>query len=359
MKNARKPRVRRPRANGAKAVISPKATKSEDPIVQNVLAQLKPFDVPRGISSPLIDGRPSQKMTCRGQAVVSIPPLCTMVFMCSPNVSSDATSRSVVFAVQTASATPMSGGFQSATAGTNVVAGGTLSYINTQTPYTGSFMSTSNIEYCLTGAGLRFTYDGPELYRGGTFRYYHDLDEDLTDGGLTWTVDGPAEVIAKVDGSINSIRQSINNNNIVEINAFVSQPAASYVQSGNATNTAYCPSSNNVASLIGGTTATSYFGVDPMCYGYFTNGTSTAITFYVEAIEHWSLHGGPIQTLQSPSYANATMAEHVSTFLSTARQTHSSQPNIHHVDVMKSTMKAAKSPLGSELLGIALKSALA
>lgn len=358
-KPKRKSSVKR---NGVRNASQSKAAtlRSDDPIIANTQASLRPFDIPRGIASPLTDGRPSQKMSVRGQVVISIPTGCTMVFMCSPNISSDATSRSVVIAVQTAFGVPMSGPFNNLIVGNNVVAGGTLTYINTQTPYSGSYMSTNNIEYALTGAGLRFTYDGAELYRGGTFRYYHDLDADLTDGVANWTADGPADVIAKVDGSINSIRQSINNNNVVEINAYVAKVnGTAYTEAGTAVNTAFSPDGDNQCNLIGGTTATSYFGVGPMCYGYYTNSASTAVTFYAELVEHWSLHGGPIQALQTPSYANPTMAEHVATFLGTSRQAHSTQPNIHHTDVMRSTMKAAKSPIGSELLGIALRSALA
>jgi len=265
----------------------------------------------------------------------------------------------VVFAVQTAAGVPMSGAFANALVGTNIVNGGTLSFISTQTPYDGVYLTTNNIEYALSGCGLRFSYDGPELYRGGTFRYYHDTDSDLTDDLGNWSTDGPADVIAKVDGSINSIRQSINNNNVIEINSFVIQPGAGYTQAGNSVNTSYSPEGSNGAAIIGGTTATSYFGTDPMTYGYYVNGSASSVTFYVEAVEHWSLNGGPIQTLQTPSYANATISEHVSTFLAATRQAHSNQPNMHHVDVMKSTIKAAKSPVGSELLGIALRSALA
>lgn len=359
-----KPSPKRARArqgNGSSSRSSPAASKAriDDPVVANVQAQVKPFDVPRGVASPLADGRPCQKMTARGQAVVTIPIGCTMVFMCSPNISSATTSRSVVFAVQTAAGVPMSGSFQNGVVGNNVVAGGTLSYISTQTPYDGTYLTTNNIEYALSGSGLRFTYDGAELYRGGTFRYYHDLDSDLTDNIGNWTVDGPADVITKVDGSINSIRQSINNNNIVEINSFVIKPKTGYIEAGGATNTAYAPDEDNVVGTIGGTISSSTFGVNPMTYGYYVNGSAAAVTFYVEAVEHWSLHGGPIQTLQTPSYANITVAEHVATFLATSRQAHSTQPNIHHVDVMKSTVKAAKSPMGSELLNLALKSALA
>lgn len=359
MRLARKPSVKRPRAAKNKSAAPARKAVVDDPVITNVQSQIKPFDVPRGAASPLSDGRPSQKMTARGQAVVTIPIGCTMVFMCSPNVASDITNRSVVFAVQSAVGVPMSGAFKNAVVGIDVVAGGTLSYISTQTPYNGAYLSTNNIEYSLVGSGLRFTYDGPELYRGGTFRYYHDLDADLNDGVGNWTADGPSDVIAKVDGSINSIRQSITNNNVVEINSFVTKPGVSYIEAGSVTNTCYSPDSNNFTNTIGGAGATSWFGIEPMTYGYFVNGSAAAITFYVEAVEHWSLHGGQIQTLQTPSYANATMAEHVSTFLSTARQAQSAQPNIHHTDVMKSTLKAAKSPIGSELLGIALRSALA
>jgi len=360
MRMARKPRGGRPKQpKRAGPVAGPaKVSKVDDPIIINAQAQLKPFDIPRGIASPLIDGRPSQKLTVRGQAVISIPASCTMVFLCAPNVASDASARSVMFAIQTAAATPMSGPFNNAVVGNNVVAGGTLTYINTQTPYAGIYLSTNNVEYALAGAGLRFTYDGPELYRGGTFRYYHDLDSDLTDNTQAWAADGPVELINKVDGSINSIRQSINNNNVVEINAYVSTNGG-YTESGNVNNTSYSPSADTTTNLVGGTTANSYFGVNPMCYGYYTNTSSNAVTFYVESVEHWSLHGGPIQSLQSPSYANVTLSEHVGTFLSTARQAHATQPNVHHTDVMKSTLKAAKSPIGSELLGIALRGALA
>jgi len=334
-----------------------------DPISLATQAIIDPMSVPRGLAGVMNDSRVSQKLTCRGQTVIAIPAAAKMVFMVSPNLSSTSTSPSVIIAVETSAGTFTTTSYFAASGAGLAIPGGTMAKINTATPYSGTYLYDNNIEFALAGCGVRFTYDGPELYRGGTFRYYHDLDEDFTNAGAVgYAALTPLDLIAKVDEANNSIRQSINKNNEVEINAYTVKSGGvdAYSAVSNTNATAYSPNAQNGVAQIGGlTSGTLYFGNSPMLYGYYVNPGANAVSFHVEVIEHWAVHGGTIQSLQTPSVSNVGLHDQVTGFLSSSRQSHSTKPNAHHLDVMKTVISATKTPIGGELLKIALNRALA
>lgn len=330
----------------------PKVATPLDPVAVSVKAMVKPFDVPKGIASNLYNPRPSQKFMAKANTSVSIPAGCTMVFMCSPCVASDSNRPSVTVAIQSASATPFSGAWKNAVVGGNVVGGGTISTLSTNTPYSAATLAGTGYEWNLVGVGLRFTYEGTELNRGGMFRYVHDLEGGYNQGNSDWTVKGPGDIVTFVDSATNNLRQSINKNNVVEINPLV-------IQHTYFTGEGSSIFSNSSGAPIGGSVPVNAVGTVPMCLGYFVNVSTTTVAFHVETVEHWSVSSPALQALHTASVGHPVLHEQVGNFLHTARQLHASQPNAHHVDVMKEAKKSLGSPLGHELLNTALTAALA
>lgn len=339
----------------------PKQTRSRgsgpisDPVVASVKAMVRPFDVPKGVASCLADSRPCQKFMAKANTSISIPAGCYMTFMCTPCIASDSLYTSVVFAIQTASGTPMSGAFKTGIAGVDVVTGGTLAYLTTNTPYPSSTLLGTGVsggfEWVCVGSGLRFTYEGAELYKSGTFKYIHDIEQAFNQGLSDWTVKGPASVINFVDSTPNCIRQSINKNNVVEVNSLM--PA----RFGTAEAPGYW--GFDEGALVGGASAAKMVGTNPWVVGYFLNSSSASISFHVEAVEHWNISAPAIQALHTESVSHEMLHNQVTNFLRTSRQLHASQPNSHHVDSMKVAKKAIGSPMGHELMNVALTAALA
>jgi hypothetical protein len=326
-----------------------------DPVVASVKALVDPFNAPKGTASALFDGRPSQKFMAKANTSVSVPAGCYMVFMAAPCIANNVEQASVIMAVQTASGVPLSGGWKNAVVGNAVVTGGTVSKLSTNTPYTSQSLDSMSAFVTCQGVGLRFTYEGAELYKSGTFKYIHDTEAMFnTSGGAPygdWTVAnvGPAGVISFTDSATNSIRQSINKKNVVELNA--------HNEFGSFTSGNWYGGS--AGGLIGGTTANTVFSLRPSVLGYFLNSSSSSISFHVETVEHWAVSADELQALHTESTAHPVLYNQVRTLMRNSRQLHASKPNADHVDILKTCQKAAGSKLGHEVLETAVTAALA
>lgn len=328
----------------------------DDPIVHATKAFFRPFDALKGLAAPFSDGRPSQKFMAKAQGQITLTSGQIMAFMINPNLAANGDYASMVFAIgaSTGGAFTTNGTWKSATVGDLTGAFGTINKISTTTPYRANVLSTG-YEFACVGNGVKFTYEGAELYRGGTMRYIFDK-EGLYNQAFDWTVDTPNGLIDFVNSSANAVRQSINKENVVEINA---SPIAYGYQPINAViETAY-GSHWTGCSLLGGATATTYFGVKPNVVGYYVNTSGNTISFHVDIVEHWAVSAFDIQSLQTPSYASATMDTHTKAVMDNVRQVHASMPNTHHATVASTVLKAMKSPLGHELLNAGIRAALA
>lgn len=335
-----------------------KAMRGYDPIHTAIRAKFLPFDTEKGVASPLTDGRPSQKFMSKAQSTVSLTSGQGFVFMVCPNVASDSTRASLLVATGnfSAGAFTTDGTWKSATVGDKIGAWGSLQTLNTNTPYTAATLA-GGYEFACVGSGVKFTYEGPDLYKGGTIRYIYDK-EGMYNLAADWSVDTPNGVINYINASANSIRQNINKNNVVEINTSYSNGYdVEYYDAQAATETAAGVNSSATA-LVGGSTASTYFGTKPTVIGYYVNVATTAVSFHVDVVEHWSLSHPDIQALQTPSYAHASMATHVASLMDNVRQNHAGAPNSTHLDVTKTTMAAMKSPIGHELLNAGIRAAL-
>lgn len=347
----RKNKKPKPRRAGASAGKS----KEFDPIHSAIRARFVPFDTEKGIAAPMADGRPSQKFMAKAQAQIALGIGQGFCYMACPNVASNASYASIMFAVGTFTngRFAVDGAWKNATGGTHIGPFGATSWITTNTPYDAATL-THGFEYSCVGSGLKFTYEGSELYRGGTMRYLYDKEGAYNAAG-DWTADTVNGLIDYVNSAPNTVRQSINKENVVEINT--SNIADGYYECGSPVYTTYGVGSNECA-LIGGTSATTYFGIRPNVLGYFVNTSGAAISFHVDVVEHWSISAATIQSLQTPSYAHAPMSTHVAALMDNVRQTHAGVPNTKHIDVAKMTMSALKSPLGHELLNAGIRAAL-
>lgn len=329
--------------------------KQYDAIHSAIRARFVPFETEKGIASPMNDGRPSQKYMAKAQTQIALSMNQGFCFMACPNSAADSTYASAVFAVGTFASGIFSidGPWKNLVVGDQVGSFGTITKLVTNTPYNSATLA-NGFEYSCVGSGIKFTYEGSELYRGGTLRYLYDKDAAYNVGN-DWTTDTPNGLINYVNSAANTVRQSINKENVVEINSTCT--ADSYYEAVSATNTAFGPGGGEV-SLVGGTTATTYFGLRPNVIGYFVNTSGAAISFHVDVVEHWAVTHPLIQSLQTPSYAHAPMATHVSALMDNVRQNHAGTPNVKHLDVTKTTLAAMKSPIGHELLNAGIRAAL-
>lgn len=346
----RKPKNKNGSVGAAKAYVN-------DPVVTSVRSFFRPFDTEKGISGPLSDGRPSQKFMAKAQTQVSLAAGQGFVFIVAPNVASDTNRASVVFATGAFSGGLFTtdGPLKNATAGDKVGPFGALTTLSTSTPYSAATLSIG-YEFSCTGSGLKLTYEGAELYRGGTLRYVADLENTFASGIGDWggsTVNG---IINFINSSANTVRQSINKDNVVEVNTSVIK--TDYDECMELSGTCFSKTSR-ICNLVGGASGTTYLGLAPAMYGYYVNTSGNSISFHVDVVEHYSISAPAIQALQTPSYAHAQMATHVSAVMTNVRQMHAGQPNTHHVDMTKQAVKAFKSPLGHEILNAGLTAALA
>lgn len=331
-----------------------------DPIVTSVRAIMKPFDVEKGVASPLDDGRPAQKFMAKAQAQVVLTASQVLAFMYCPCAANDAVRPSLVMCVGAATNGKFTtaGSFANGT-GTTGISSGTLSYLSTNTPYTSSVISDQGLEYASVGAGIKFTYEGAELYRGGTFRYVYDREGSFNNDDELWTSAniGTNVLIDYINSQANTIRQSINKDNVVEINASMEE---SIYRETNDPLKVYCGAdAGGNSNLIGGSSSTVTFAYKPSVIGYYVNTSGQSISFHVDLVEHWAMSSPTIQALQSNSYAHAPLATHVASAMASVRQAHASQPNTHHIDVAKTTVRALQSPIGHALLNDAMMAALA
>lgn len=352
MKATKKRRTARPKSARSQQAGRGSAT---DPVVQSVKAMVDPFNTPKGIASYLGDARPSQKFMAKANTTISVPAGCTMVFMAAPCLCSNSGSASIVMGIQSAQGTALSGPWKNGNTGNLVLTGGTIARLSTNTPYDDATLNNMMaLGYCV-GVGYRFTYEGPELYRSGTFKYVHDGDGFFNDAAGVqlndWTnsSSGPAQVVTYVDSAANSIRQSINRSNVVEINGHTlwgqfSQGGWYGAMSG---------------ATIGGTTADTVFSVKPSLLGYFLNSSSSAVSFHIETVEHYAVTATSIQALHTESTAHNALMGQVAGALRNARQMHASKPNSTHIDALKLANRAAGSKLGHEALEAAMTAALA
>lgn len=329
--------------------------KAYDPIHTAIRARFAPFDTEKGIAAPLTDGRPSQKFMAKAQTQITLAGNQGFCFMACPNVSSNPNVASVVFAVGTfaGGVFAVDGFWKNASVGDQVGTFGTITKLVTNTPYASATLATG-YEYACIGSGLKLTYEGSELYRGGTLRYLYDKEGTYNDQN-NWAADTPNGLINYVNSAANTVRQSINKENVVEINTTNTNDY--YYECSGILGNSYGIGTSET-ELVGGTLASTYFGLRPTVIGYFVNTSANAISFHVDVVEHWSLTHPTIQTLQTPSYAHSPMSTHVQALMDNVRQNHAGAPNVKHIDVTKTTLSAMKSPIGHELLNAGIRAAL-
>lgn len=345
--NFQKPKNGKPKSTGT--------SKGFDPIHTAIRARFVPFDTEKGIASPMNDGRPSQKYMAKAQAQLALASGEGFCFMACPNASSDANRASLVIAAGafTGGIFTTDGTWRSATVGDLVGPFGRLVRVATNTPYSAATLS-SGFDYSCVGSGLKFTYEGSELYRGGTLRYLYDKEGSYNDQA-NWSTDTVNGLIAYVNSAPNTVRQSINKENVVEINTTNSNDY--YSETTSVLSNAFGIGSNDTET-VGGTLASTLFGIRPNVIGYFVNTSGNSISFHIDLVEHWCCTHPTIQALQTPSYAHAPMSTHVTALMDNVRQNHAGTPNVKHLDVTKTTLAALKSPIGHELLNAGIRAAL-
>jgi len=330
--------------------------KAFDPIHTALRAKFVPFDTEKGIAAPLMDGRPSQKYMAKAQTQITLASGEGFCFMVCPNAANDNNRASMVIAAGPffTGAFTTDGSWKNITVGDQVGPFGRILRLSTNTPYSAATLATG-FEFACVGAGVKFTYEGSELYRGGTLRYLYDKEGSYNDQG-NWSTDTVNGLITYVNTAPNTIRQSINKENVVEINASPTYTDF-YFESTGVLDTS-SGTGSGFTENVGGTTASTLFGIRPGVLGYYVNTSGASISFHVDIVEHWSCTHSTIQALQTPSYAHAPMATHAAALMDNVRQNHAGAPNVKHLDVTKTTLKAMKSPIGHELLNAGIRAAL-
>lgn len=304
-----------------------------DPLVHNVVAQLNPFRVPRGIASGLIEAKPSQKFTARGVMSVTIPAssgstVIQGVLLVSPCVASDANAISARLLQGTGTA--FAG--QVLTAAT-LFTGVTETVMTTNTPYDALTLTGKDFTWRLVSAGLRIRNITAAVNRQGVMLGLLDHDQTLLQYSST------SNTLTAVVNALNSNHRTVRINMASKpdmefpiSNAAVIKPIQWREQQDAATPSvnsfSFYDPANIVLTLNG-----NYGGLGG---GYYVfPSVASAQSYEVELIEHWEVSGSKIETLHTPSATNSLVAEAVSNIIKQSHHQHALTPEVALHDVAR------------------------
>lgn len=351
-KSKKKKRQSKPRSNQAQSYSNPfpgipavgptsaqTVVAHRDPLVHNVVAQLNPFRVPRGIASGLIEAKPSQKFTARGVMSVTIPAstgttVIQGMLLVSPCVASDNTAISARLLQGTGTA--LAGQMLNAA---TLFAGVTETVMITNTPYDALTLTGKDFTWRLVSAGLRIRNITAAVNRQGIMLGYLDHDQTLiqyVSGGAV-AANSVTAIINALNSNHRTVRINMASKPDMEFpisNAAVIKPFNNHwkEQQENATPSANSQSffdpCNVVMSLNG-----NYGGLGGAFYLF--PSVASAQSYEIELIEHWEVSGSKIETLHTPSATNALVAEAVSNIVKQSHHQHALTPEVALHDVAR------------------------
>lgn len=321
------------------------------PLMKTVKGILSPFTAERGSFGGLMDPRPSQKFTARGLLSVSIPAGDEYIVMVAPCIASDTLTPSMILSQGTqANMSTVTSVYQSPTVA-NWPAGITQRYSTSATPYEKTLLGNGQNTWRLLSAGIRVRYTGPNLYRGGLVKHYHDSRGDMLNAAeLTTLTFG--DLTTRLDGHAGLIRHNLSDSpELQAVFPGITQDTQSWTGAQPyywAGNREY----NN--QRMGGTTSAYTFG-QPIGYLYGTNTTGQALYFDCEIVEHWEMAGRAVDALNSSSCGSADLGNSLATLAVAAHQHLAHNPSKTYHQALKVALrdphvKAAFSGVGSSIV---------
>jgi hypothetical protein len=260
-----------------------------------------------------------------------------MVFI-APCVLSDALYPSMVLSQGTTANMGLVSSVFSSNTAANWPAGITQRYATTATPYNLSTLQTGQNKWRLLSAGVRIRYTGPQLYRGGLVKYYHDTQGDLinsTSPSLDLTTLTFGTLADRLDSHAGIIRHNLSDT--PELQAVLPSITTSSQQW--ASLPFYWPGNAEFQNQrFGGTTSAYVFG-QPIAYLYGSNTTGQALHFDCELVEHWEIIGRNVDALNTPSSGNAELANSMSTLVVAAHQHLAHNPSHNFQTALKNAVK--------------------
>lgn len=320
---------RKPLKNGAN---------SQHPLMKTVQGLLSPFTAERGSFGGFLDPRPSQKFSGRGLMSVSIPANEEFMVMFCPCILSDSLYPSMVLSQGTVGNMALATSTFSSSTASTFPAGITQRYAVTSTPYNLSTLQTGQNKWRLLSAGARVRFTGPQLYRGGLVKFYHDTQGDIINDSspsfdiTTLTFGTLAE---RLDGHAGVIRHNLSDT--PELQAVF--PSITSISQQWSSSPQYWPANQEFNTKIFGGSASNYKLGQPIAYLYGTNTTGQALNFDCEMIEHWEIIGRNVDALNTPSTGSADLGNSLSTLVVAAHQHLAQNPSKSYGAALKHAVK--------------------
>jgi len=322
-----------------KAKSNGRANGDSSPIVHPVAKAIKgiiaPFMAEKGSFGGLVDPRPSQKFSARGLVAYQIPNNNEFLMFIYPCIASNVQYPSLTLNYGTDNNMALATStYTSSTAGNTPLNITQIQGI-TSTPYTEATLTTGQNNWRLLSAGIRVRYTGPNLYRGGLFKYYHDTRGDILNASeLTTTTF--SQIIQRLDGHAGVIRHNLGDDPVIEFSLpSVTNESQEWTDDG----TQLWPGNKEYTKQrIGGTTSGILAG-QPIGYIYGMNTTGQSLYFDAELIEHWEIAGRNVDALNTPSTGNAELANSLSTLVVSAHQHLAHNPSMGYHKALKMIYK--------------------
>lgn len=322
----------------------------KDPNVLNTVAQLSPFRIPRGVANLLERAQPSQKFTARCLTSIAVPASQECLVFVSPCICQDSGALSLRgYAGTRANLTNQL--LSAATLAPGITPFGGSS----NTPYAASVLAGSDFTWRLVSAGIRLRNTTAAVNRQGVVKFITDYEGVLSpySSGVNMN-----DLISLIDANHRTVRRNT-----------ASEPDTEITLSGQLYSANISWYKADTSDILAESSFYSC-GHGPVCnlgaIGYRAGGTmivlpnvSAAQSYDVEIIEHWEVHGSPIETLHTPSSSHSLAAEAVSNLVKHAHHSHSQTPSLSLAGVAKGISyaehhKTAIKDAGSVAMALAL-----
>lgn len=322
----------------------------------SVLAQVAPFDIPRGVASILTRAKPSQKFSARAVGTVGVPTGAQCLINVCPCICNDTTypsawsfvgsSAQLVNAGCTFTSTDVGSGWANATSGK----------YNTNTPYSVSSLAGGDYKWRLVSFGVRVRNTTAQLNRGGVLKYLVDREHTaipLAGGGVS-RAQGVTfgDMITQLNANHKVVRYNSASTPDIEISVPCRADEPNWNSAETALDGAYWYDNIEAGFRAGGTTSTNYGGLGPL-YIYFENGTGYSQNLDLEILEHWEVNGSAIEILHTTSASHAGAFDLMQNLAATAHHQHSLAPHIHFKDVVKGAIKLEHNKAAMQDVGVA------
>lgn len=303
-----------------------------DPVVVSAVAQLSPFQVPRGVASLLTEAVPSQKFTARALTSFTVPANDLGYLSIAPSVCSDATANSAFGFAGTSSE------LAAQTLALETLATGVtyLGNVSSNTPYSAATLAGNDYKWRCVSVGVRVRNTSAAVSRFGVLKYLLDNTHTLSSYNDSETING---LISKMDSSHKTVRRNMAMDPDVEI----AVPGEIYplnrqwfeASTSSLEESSFYPMH---AGVIRKTSGGNHYAYG--CLGIVFPAVSTAQSYDIEIVEHWEVQGAPIETLHTPSSGHASVSETLRTIVSQAHHQHSLMPQLSFRNILKGVSSA-------------------